>query len=75
MDAQDLHGCNVMVQLSPTAEDYQALIANNPLALEQLKAIVYARLLAERDEEVAALKAEMADRNVTDITSAAGDDD
>jgi ABC-type uncharacterized transport system permease subunit len=64
-----------MVQLSPTAEDYQALIANNPLALEQLKAIVYARLLAERDEEVAALKAEMADRNVTDITSAAGDDD
>ena len=61
-----------MVQLSPTAEDYQALIANNPLALEQLKAIVYARLLAERDEEVAALKAE---RDVTDITSATGDAD
>jgi ABC-type uncharacterized transport system permease subunit len=64
-----------MVQLSPTAEDYQALIANNPLAMEQLKAIIYARLLAERDEELAALKAEMAERNVTDITSAAGDDD
>ena len=63
-----------MVQLSPTAEDYQVLISNNPLAMEQLKAIIYARLLAERDEEVAALKAERAE-NVTDITSAAGDAD
>ena len=64
----------LMVQLSPTAEDYQVLISNNPLAMEQLKAIIYARLLAERDEEVAALKAERAE-NVTDITSATGDDD
>ena len=61
-----------MVQLSPTAEDYQVLISNNPLAMEQLKAIIYARLLAERDEEVAALKAE---RDVIDITSATGDAD
>ena len=61
-----------MAQLSPTAEDYQVLISNNPLAMEQLKAIIYARLLAERDEEVAALKAE---RDVTDITSATGDAD
>jgi ABC-type uncharacterized transport system permease subunit len=61
-----------MAQLSPTAEDYQVLISNNPLAMEQLKAIIYARLLAERDEEVAALKAE---RDVIDITSATGDAD
>ena len=61
-----------MAQLSPTAEDYQVLISNNPLAMEQLKAIIYARLLAERDEEVAALKAEM---DVIDITSATGDAD
>jgi len=61
-----------MAQLSPTAEDYQVLISNNPLAMEQLKAIIYARLLAERDEELAALKAEM---DVIDITSATGDAD
>ena len=62
----------LMAQLSPTAEDYQVLISNNPLAMEQLKAIIYARLLAERDEELAALKAEM---DVIDITSATGDAD
>ena len=58
--------------LTVTAADAMEVLKANPLAMEQLKAIIYARLLAERDEELAALKAEM---DVIDITSATGDAD
>ena len=47
-----------MIQLSPTPEDYQVLLNTNPLAAEQLKSIVLARLLASKDEELTALKEE-----------------
>lgn len=44
------------IPLIPTAEDYQLLLTNNQLATEQLKSIIFARLLAEKDSELTALK-------------------
>tara|TARA_Y100000310_G_C20501456_1_gene724198 strand:- start:53 stop:238 length:186 start_codon:yes stop_codon:yes gene_type:complete len=56
--------------LQPTDADWQTLLNGNPLAAAELKAIILARLLAEKEAELASIKT---DDNVTDINEAAGD--
>jgi len=41
-----------MRELTPTLQDVQALIAVNPLAGEQLKALILARLLTESEQQL-----------------------
>lgn len=55
-----------MVSLSPTKEDYQSLLNGNPQATAELKAIILARLLIEKDAELEALRKEQADSKEVD---------
>tara|TARA_Y100000310_G_C19993894_1_gene495358 strand:+ start:251 stop:430 length:180 start_codon:yes stop_codon:yes gene_type:complete len=40
-------------QLIPMPEDYQALFSQNPMAAEQMKTIILARMLAEAEAKLA----------------------
>ena len=50
-----------MITLTPTVDDYQSLLAGNPQAAAELRAIILARLLAEKDAELVALQEQQAE--------------
>ena len=59
--------------LVPTSEDFQALLQQNPMAAEQLKSIILARLLAETEASLASLTNDESEDNIVQINESAGD--
>jgi hypothetical protein len=53
--------------LTPIAEDYQRLLSVNPLAAAELKGIVLARLLAEKDAELKTVSDELTVLQATEL--------